>query len=130
MNTSIKNKIENILLSRIEVDAEIKYDKQATPSTEDVRQSLSKELEVDKDLVVIKKIDTKYGAHIADVKAYQYFSKDEKNKLEPKVKEGEEKKEEAKPAEKKEEAKEKAEEKPAEKKEEAKEEKKEVKEEK
>ena len=110
MKVKINNKAENILLSRIEVNGEISFSGNTTPSMQEVQQDVAKELDVDKDLVVIKKIGTLYGESRANVTAYQYFSKDERDNLEPKLVADEKKKaEEA--AKKKEEAKE---EKPAE----------------
>lgn len=86
LNTEIKDKKENILLSRIEVEAAITFEK-ATPALEEVRQALAKALEVDKELVAVKKIATSFGHSTAKVSAYQYFSKDEMAKIEPKKKE-------------------------------------------
>lgn len=101
------NKKENILLSRIEVEAEISFKNKATPSTEEVKQQLSKTLEVGKDLIVLKQIDTSFGDTSAKILAYQYLSKDDLNIIEPKIKKKEakqEKKKGTKPAEEKKEA--------------------------
>ena len=91
LNIEIKNKQDNILLSRIEVEADISFEKKATPSTDEVKQALSKELEVEKDLIVIKKIDTSFGETSGKVTAYQYLSKDEIKNIEPRNKKAEEK---------------------------------------
>ncbi len=96
------NKKENILLSRIEVEAEISFKNKATPSAEEVKQQLSKILEVGKDLIVLKQIDTSFGDTSAKILAYQYLSKDDLNTIEPRKKEAkQEKKKETKPAEEK-----------------------------
>lgn len=113
LNIEIKNKKENILLSRIEVEADLSFEKGATPSTEDVKKELSKALEVEADLIAIKKIDGSFGNTQAKISAYQYLSKDDLKNIEPKEKKKEEKKAEEAPAEKKESPK--AEDKPAEK---------------
>ncbi len=140
LNIDIKNKKENIMFSRIEIEAAMTFEKSATPSGEQVAQKLSAVLEVDKKLVVIKNITTKYGETAAKVTAYQYLSEEELLNHEPKIakiradeekKAAEEAKKKAdeeaakKAEEKKEEPKEKKKEEPAEKKEEAKAEKKE-----
>jgi ribosomal protein S24E len=86
LNIEILNKKENVLLSRIEVTAKMRFEN-ATPSTDNVRDALSKALAVDKELVAVKKIDTAFGHKSAQVTVYQYFSKDELAKIEPKKKE-------------------------------------------
>jgi ribosomal protein S24E len=101
LNVEIKSKKENLLLSRIEVGALINFEK-ATPSAEETRQGLAKALEVEKDLIAVKKISTAFGHKNAKVLAYQYFSKEDLKNIEPKVKAKKEKKEgEAAPAAKK-----------------------------
>ena len=89
----IKDKTENILLSRIEVEAEISFEKSVTPSGEDVKKELSKALEVEADLIVVKKIEVGVGTTTAKVTAYQYLSKDDLKNIEPREKKKEEKKE-------------------------------------
>ena len=83
-----------MLLSRIEVDGQIDFSG-ATPSNVDVRIAVAKALDVDKELVVIKEIYTQYGQTKATVRAYQYISIDERNKLESKIVEQEKKAAEA-----------------------------------
>jgi ribosomal protein S24E len=82
----ITSKKENILLSRIEIEAECKFEK-ATPSMEEVKQALSKVLEIEKDLIAVKSIYTAFGHSQAKVIAHQYFSKEDMLKIEPKKKE-------------------------------------------
>ena len=91
LNIEIKNKKDNILLSRIEVEATVSFNKKATPSTEEVKGALSKELEVEKDLIIIKGIKSSFGKTTAEVLAYQYLSKDDIKNIEPKNKQAEEK---------------------------------------
>ena len=100
LKIEIKNKKENILLSRIELEACASFDKKQTPSTEEIKQELSKVLEIEKGLIVVKKIHTSFGDASAKVFAYQYLSKEELKKIERSV----EKKEEPKKAEAKAEA--------------------------
>ena len=86
LNIEIKDKKENILLSRIEVEADLSFEKGATPSAEDIKKELSKALEVEADLIAIKKIDGSFGNTQAKVVAYQYLSKDDLKNIEPKEK--------------------------------------------
>jgi ribosomal protein S24E len=116
LNIEVKNKTENILLSRIEVQGNISFDKGPTPSEEDVKKELSKVLEVEKDLIIIKGIYTGYGENTAELTAYQYLSKDDLKNIEPKDKK---KKAENKEGEKKEAPAEEKKEAPAEEKKEA-----------
>ena len=120
MNLKVTSKTPAPLLMRTVIEAEVDYDK-ATPSTEDVKQKIASTSSANPNLVVVKKIDNKYGIRKALVTAYIYDNAEGLKKIEPKTKEAKkpaEKKEAPaeKPAEKKEEAP--KEEKPAEKKEE------------
>jgi ribosomal protein S24E len=146
MKIEIKNKKENPLLARIEVSGIVAFEG-ATPSNEQVAQSIASQLKVDASVVKMKKIYTTMGSREAEFLAFVYNSKEELDKIEPKPKKQLEKekkaaedakkaaeapKEEAKPAEAKPEEKKEApkeekkeEAKPEEKKEAPKEEKKE-----
>ncbi len=108
-------KTEKPLLGRTEITEEITIDK--TPSNEDILKSLAKSEKVDESLIVIKKIDQKYGKNKFEVSANIYKDK-ESLELFEKIKKKAKKKTEAKPGETTEAPK--AEEKPAEKKEDAK----------
>jgi ribosomal protein S24E len=94
LHLEITQKKENILLSRIELEAVIKFEK-STPSIEEVKQALSKSLEVEKDLIAVKKIATSFGHSSAVVTANQYFSKEDMQRIEPKRKEKKDKNAEA-----------------------------------
>jgi ribosomal protein S24E len=85
LNIEILDKKENILLSRVKITAKISYDKTATPSKTDVIKSVSKALDIDSNLLALKKIDSIFGTTTAKVSAYQYFSKEDKEKLEKKT---------------------------------------------
>ncbi|MBU1201900.1 MAG: hypothetical protein KJ583_00870 [Nanoarchaeota archaeon] len=84
---------ENKLLERAEIVAEIVFS-DATPSRESIRKELAKELKVDAGLVIIKKIETKYGERQALVQANVYKKADVLKKTETKhmVKRNEDKK--------------------------------------
>ncbi|MBW3005101.1 hypothetical protein KY310_04685 [Candidatus Woesearchaeota archaeon] len=124
MKLEIKNKKENPLLSRIEVSGTVTFEG-ATPSNEQMAQSIASQLKADASVVKMKKIHTNMGSHQAVFTAFVYKSKEELDKIEPKPKKQLEKeqkkaeaakkaaeeakpaeapKEEAKPEEKKEEA--------------------------
>ena len=81
----VNNKKENILFSRIEVDGTVTFDKNSTPTNTEITQKLSAVLEVDKNLIVVKKINTAFGKASADFIAYQYLSQEELLKQEPRV---------------------------------------------
>jgi len=53
---------------------------------DEVRQAISKGLEVDKSLVAVKSIDTSFGHNHAKVTACQYYSQDEMARIEKKNK--------------------------------------------
>jgi len=116
MELKITNKEEQKLLDRTLVKARLNFSEKAVPSRKAVLGELSKQLKVDKKLIVIKEIRTVYGSTSADVEVHVYDSEEIKNKLEPKhllkrselaEAKKEKKKEEPKPAEaKKEEVKE------------------------
>lgn len=109
MQITTKSKKENKLLDRTEFDLEIAYEG-PTPSNEQIKQELAKNLKINPELTIIKHTYTQFGATKADVLAFEYKTKEamqavelikEKKEEKPKV---EEKKEEAKPEEKKKEA--------------------------
>ncbi|MBD3164517.1 hypothetical protein GF323_04905 [Candidatus Woesearchaeota archaeon] len=83
MKINVKNKKENMLLSRIEIDAELDFRGMPTPSEQDVKKALSKEFNVEEHLIVIKKIATFNGRGEAVVNAHQYISREERDRLEP-----------------------------------------------
>ncbi|MAG20390.1 30S ribosomal protein S24e [archaeon] len=89
-------KTEKPLLGRTEITEELKLDK--TPSNEDIKKSLAKSEKVDESLIVIKKIDQKYGKDKVEVSANIYKDK-ESLELFEKIKKKAKKKTEAKPGE-------------------------------
>jgi len=132
MKIEITEKKDNPLLSRQEIKGSLTFNT-ATPSNDELHANLAKQLNVDKELIKIKKIGTHYGASKADFLVFVYISKEELEKIEPAPKkwlEKQEKKAEAAKKKQEEAAKpkeeapkeEKAEEKPAEKSKEEKEE--------
>ncbi len=117
MNFEIKEKKENSLLERTEVDAIVSFDG-PTPSIQQMRDIVVQKLGCNPDLMVIRKVESSFGMQQVSVRAHIYKSPEKMKTIE----EGyilkrnnlaEEEKKEAKPAE------EKPAEAPAEKKEEA-----------
>jgi len=82
---------EEPLLSRAKVKARITFE-QATPSNKDVKKQAASALKKDENLVVIKKISTKFGSRQAEVDAYVYNSEEDMKRIEPKPKKKAEKK--------------------------------------
>ncbi len=118
MNVDIKSNVDNKLLDRKEVEAEVSYDG-ATPSRNELRQAICGKIGANPELVVLREIRTGHGKQSAYVVVHAYSSKESLDKVEP-----DHMRKRYAPAEKKEAPKEeKKEEKPAEKKEEPKEEK-------
>jgi len=85
MSLKIISQTEKPLLSRVNVKAEILFEK-ATPTNEEVRKQLASALKKDENLIVIKKIKTAYGLTQADVEAHVYDTVDAKVRVEPKPK--------------------------------------------
>lgn len=84
MELKITNKEEQKLLDRKLVKARLNFSEKAVPSRKTVLEELSKQLKVDKKLIIIKEIRTVYGSTSADVEVHVYDSEEIKNKLEPK----------------------------------------------
>ncbi|HSU73008.1 MAG TPA: hypothetical protein VLJ21_04120 [Candidatus Binatia bacterium] len=85
MDLKITHQKENVLLQRKDVMASVTFDK-ATPSNADVLKALAAKLSVAEDVIVVKKIDGGFGKNVATINAYVYDSKEQKMKIEPKVK--------------------------------------------
>jgi len=115
---NILEKKSNPLLSRTEIKAEIEYTG-VTPSNEEVKQQLTKNLSANAELIVVKQIISVFGEGKSSVSAYLYENKEAMARIErakkKKPKPGETPEEEAKPASEKPKEPEKTEEKPPEK---------------
>ena len=110
MELKIINKKEYPLLSRTRVESEIAFEK-STPSKDEIKSKLGKDLGKDEKLIVVKGIYTEYGLKKCKNLSYVYENEESLKRIEVQK----EKKKEAKPEEK-------AAEKPQESKKEAKEE--------
>jgi ribosomal protein S24E len=92
------------LIDRTELSIEFQHTGKATPTNNEVKKEISKELKADENLIVIKNIITKFGEGTSLVKAFVYDTLEELKKLEkyeePKAEEKkEEEPKEEKPAE-------------------------------
>ncbi len=81
----ILHKFYNSLLSRTELQLELKYNN-ATPSLSDVRKMVSDKLKSSEDVIVIKKVGNIFGSGKAIVSAYVYDNQETMAKFEPKPK--------------------------------------------
>ncbi len=82
MELEIKNKRENPLLNRIEVQFIVSHPNSPTPKRDHVRDELSKAMKVPKDHVIVDNMKSSFGVH--DTKGYAkiYPSKEEAMKIE------------------------------------------------
>jgi ribosomal protein S24E len=87
MELKILDKKEEPLLFRTKIEAEITFDK-ATPSKSDIKSTIAKDLSKDVKLIVVKKIDTKYGFKTAKNVSYAYENEKAMKQIEPQPKEG------------------------------------------
>ena len=85
MQLKITQEKENPLLSRKEVYAEVSFDK-ATPSNAEIGKAIADKLSSKEELVVIKKIKGGFGTTTASIHAHVYKDKEQKERIEPKVK--------------------------------------------
>lgn len=76
MELKLKKKTENPLLEREEIRFEAEHPNAPTPSRSEVSEGLSSELGVDEELIVIEKLTTPHGLHVASGIARVYESKD------------------------------------------------------
>ncbi|MEM0043328.1 MAG: hypothetical protein QXJ51_04230 [Sulfolobales archaeon] len=79
----IHSEKNNELLKRLEIEARIEHVGQGTPSRQSVKEILSKIYNVNKDLIVIRRIDTSYGRGSSKILARIYRDPDTLKKYEP-----------------------------------------------
>jgi ribosomal protein S24E len=99
MNINIISRDKKDMLSREEVVAEVDFVGGATPSRAVFTEEFSKTLAKDLKQIVVKKIQTHFGAPGAKVLVYVYNSEEDLKRIEPKEKAPKEEKKEEKPAE-------------------------------
>jgi small subunit ribosomal protein S24e len=114
MKIEILREQENKPLARKEVDFRVDHSGAGTPSRADIRAKIAAQFDAPKDNVVIKSLDTKFGAGITDGSARIYADSNQVKRIEldhivarHKVEEKKEKKSEEKPEKRSEEKKEK-----------------------
>lgn len=81
MDLKITNEKKVPLLDRIEVTAEVAFDK-VTPSREELKKAVAAKTAHKEELVVVRKIETAFGKSTAKVFAYIYTSPEALNKIE------------------------------------------------
>lgn len=81
MDLQITEKKEEPLLGRLKVTASLSFEA-TTPSNEEVRGQIASALNVDKKLVVVKKINSRFGERVGDALACVYYTEDTMKKLE------------------------------------------------
>jgi len=94
MEIKIEKQEHKPLVERDEVVVNIKSE--TTPSNAQVKEEIAKKLNKTQELVIVKKINQKFGEHKASALAYVYKSQEALTKFEPKKKEKREKTEEKK----------------------------------
>ena len=82
MELKILEKKQNALLNRTEVDFNLEHPNEQTPKREVVRDMISKELKVKKEVVVIDKIRPEFGRGVSRGYAKIYTSKEIAQKTE------------------------------------------------
>jgi small subunit ribosomal protein S24e len=83
MKVEIKNKNENKLLHRTEMTGTIIYEG-ATPTRQQVRSELAKQLKVKEDVVVSKFIESNFGGNTANFEAFVYDTPEHLQEVETK----------------------------------------------
>ncbi|MDD4352862.1 MAG: hypothetical protein PHN56_00235 [Candidatus Nanoarchaeia archaeon] len=78
------NKKEDKLTNKIIYELEMDYKGQKTPDRKAVLEMVNKELRIEKNLMVIKKIDNIYGKESAKVIIHAYKDRQDLEKNEPK----------------------------------------------
>ena len=82
MEVEIKNKKENVLLKRIEVDFEVSHPKSTTPKRNEVRDAIATAMGAKKDAVVIDNMKTTFGKPVTYGYAKVYKSVDDARQME------------------------------------------------
>jgi ribosomal protein S24E len=78
------SKKEDKLTKKIVYELEMDYKGQKTPDRKAVLEMVNKELRIEKNLMVIKKIDNVYGKNFAKVIIHAYNNRQDLEKNEPK----------------------------------------------
>jgi len=81
---NITRDFKNNLLKRREVFAVVENN--VNPGFEKVREKIASHFEVDKDLVIVKNLKSKFGSHLFEINALIYDSLQDKEMIEPRPK--------------------------------------------
>lgn len=81
MQVTIENKLNNPLLQRTEVEGSLSFEG-AIPSNMELQQELAKQLSKDAQLIVVKKLESRFSGSVADFKAVAYANPEAKQKAE------------------------------------------------
>ncbi len=81
MKLELINQKEDKLLSRKEILFKLDFDK-STPNKEEIKKQICENLKCDPDILVLEKVDQRFGERIADVSAYLYKNKEILKKIE------------------------------------------------
>jgi len=82
LKVEIVSKMENKLLDRVEVNFKIDHDGESTPSRDAVKTALAGSLDMEKDLIVVSDMASKYGVGSTEGYAKAYFSAESAKKYE------------------------------------------------
>ncbi len=85
MNSEILNERKNALFGRNEI--EMSLEAETSPSHEEVQKLVSEKISSPIENLAIKKISNRFGSNNFIVKVFVYDSEEQKNKIEPKLKE-------------------------------------------
>ena len=90
MEYTIKEKKENVLLSRTELSIEIEHHGSPNPSASAVKKEIAKQLNINENLIVIRHIYPAFGEGKSEVIAYAYKDESSLKSIEPRNKKAEE----------------------------------------
>ncbi|MFW9981084.1 MAG: 30S ribosomal protein S24e [Candidatus Thorarchaeota archaeon] len=82
MKIEILKERDNKPLARKEVDFRVDHAGSSTPSRADIRDKIVAQFDADKESVIIKKLDTKFGAGITEGSARIYSDSEQMKRIE------------------------------------------------
>ncbi|MGC8585637.1 MAG: 30S ribosomal protein S24e [Thermoplasmata archaeon] len=83
MELIIDERRENPLLKRAEIKFKVKYDKMKTPSREEIKELLSKNINVPKEKIILDYMRTSFGIHLISGYCKIYEDIETAKKIEP-----------------------------------------------
>lgn len=82
MKLTIQTKTDMPLVNRQEIVAAVDFDKEAAPSNVQMTEQIAKLAKAESELVVVKKLDTRFGQSKGTVTAYVYKTAEDKKRFE------------------------------------------------